>query len=167
MRDIFYVKGVTYMKEVMKFVNWFRVHNNADLKQFDFAEPLTQMKVMKLLYYVQGVSLAVDNEKAFPEKIVAWKYGPAVEEVHKKYIGQRNITGTISQEDLDDYHEIEHDPKLRIVVNAVQSSFGDKSAIELMHQTHHETPWKETPQSNEILPQLMKEFFLKEVVEVK
>ncbi len=40
------------MKEVMKFVNWFRVHNNADLKRYDFAKPLTQMKVMKLLYYV-------------------------------------------------------------------------------------------------------------------
>ena len=155
------------MKEAMKFVNWFRVHNYANLKQYDFAEPLTNMKVMKLLYYVQGVSLAVNNEKAFPEEIVAWKYGPAIEEVYKKYIGRRNITGTISQKDLDDYHEIEDDPKLSVVVNAVQDSFGDKSAVELIHQTHHEAPWKETPQSGEILLELMKDYFLKEIVEVK
>ena len=128
------------MKKVMKFVNWFRVHNYADLKQYDFAEPLTNMKVMKLLYYVQGVSLAVNNEKSFPEKIVAWKYGPAIEEVYKKYVGQRNITGKISQKDLNDYNEIENDPKLQRVVNAVQDSFGDKSVIELIHQTHHEDP---------------------------
>lgn len=155
------------MKEAMKFVNWFRVHNNADMKRYDFTEPLTQMKVMKLLYYVQGVSLAVNNEKAFPEDILAWKYGPAIEEVHKKYIGRRNITGTISQKDLDDYHEIEDDPKLSAVVNAVQDSFGDKSAVELMHQTHHEVPWLKTQQSNVISTSLMKDFFLKEIVEVK
>lgn len=154
------------MKEVMQFVNWFRVHNNADLKRYDFAEPLTQMKVMKLLYYVQGVNLAVNDEKAFPEKIVAWKYGPAVEAVHQKYSGCRAITGTISQSDLDDYHEIEDDPELGAVVNAVQDAFGDESAVELMRQTHHEMPWQKTPQSTVISPELMKAFFLKEVVEI-
>lgn len=154
------------MKEVMKFVNWFRVHNNADLKRYDFAKPLTQMKVMKLLYYVQGVSLAVNNEKAFPEKIVAWKYGPAVEKVHKKYAGCRNILGSITQKDLNDYREIESDPKLSIVVNAVQDAFGDKSAADLMHQTHHEAPWQDTPQSEAISLKKMKDLFLKEVVEI-
>ncbi len=97
---------------------------------------------------------------------MAWKYGPAIEEVYKKYIGHRNITGTISQKDLDDYHEIEDDPKLSAVVNTVQDSFGDKSAVELIHQTHHEVPWLKTQQSNVISTSLMKDFFLKEIVEV-
>lgn len=152
------------MTDVMKFVNWFRVKNNAQIRQFDFADELTQMKVMKLLYYVQGTSLAVYNRKAFPDDVIAWKYGPAVESVHSRYAGKRGIVGKITSEDLADYKEIEADPEMASVVHAVQDAFGDKSAIELMHQTHSERPWKETRQSDIIDPGLMKDFFETELV---
>ena len=37
------------MLSVMTFVNWFRVKSNAQMRRYDFADELTQMKVMKLL----------------------------------------------------------------------------------------------------------------------
>jgi len=152
------------MIDVMKFVNWFRVKSNAQMRQFDFADELTQMKVMKLLYYVQGTSLAVYNEKAFPENIIAWKYGPAVEVVHNHFVGKRGIVGEITSGDLADYQEIEANSKMASVVHAVQEAFGDKSAIELMNQTHAERPWIETRQSGIIDPELMRDFFRTELV---
>jgi len=155
---------VAVMTDVMKFVNWFRVKSNAQIRQFNFADELTQMKVMKLLYYVQGTNLAVYNKKAFSDDVLAWKYGPAVEAVHTRFAGKRGIVGVITAEDLSDYKEIEDNSELSTVVHAVQDAFGDKSAIELMNQTHSERPWKETRQSDVIDPELMKIFFKTELV---
>ena len=47
------------MIDVLKIVNWFKVRNYSDMKTNDNVEALTQLKVMKLLYYAQGVSLAL------------------------------------------------------------------------------------------------------------
>lgn len=152
------------MEKVMRFVNWFRVKNNAQMRQFDFVEELTQMKVMKLLYYVQGTSLAVYNQKAFPNDVLAWRYGPAIAEVHDHFAGKRGIVGEITQQDLQDYQEIEANAQLATVIHAVQDAFGDKSAIDLMNQTHSEQPWQATRQSEVIAPELMKTFFKAELV---
>jgi uncharacterized phage-associated protein len=56
------------MIDVLKIVNWFKVRNYSDMKTNDNVEALTQLKVMKLLYYAQGVSLAVYDKVLFPEK---------------------------------------------------------------------------------------------------
>lgn len=40
------------MYNVFKVVNWLRVKNYAELRQSDYAEVLTQMKAMKLLYII-------------------------------------------------------------------------------------------------------------------
>ena len=45
------------MYNVFQVVNWLRVRNNADLRIDPNAEELTQMKAMKLLYYIQAASL--------------------------------------------------------------------------------------------------------------
>lgn len=69
------------MYDVFKIVNWLRVRNNADLQANPNAEELTQMKAMKLLYYIQAASLVVTGHRMFKDDIVAWRYGPAVESV--------------------------------------------------------------------------------------
>lgn len=151
--------------DVFKIVNWFRVASNAQMRLLD-AEELTQMKVMKLLYYVQGTHLALFDEKAFPNDLVAWKYGPVVEAVHDKYAGQRGIVGKLAHDRKAqaDYVEINNDERMKIVVQAVWQTFGEMSAIQLMNQTHQERPWKETPQSQPIDAQLMATYFKAEVV---
>ena len=45
------VEKMTY--SVFKVVNWLRVKNNAELRVDPNAEELTQMKAMKLLYYIK------------------------------------------------------------------------------------------------------------------
>lgn len=160
-----FVRGGMKLTDVFKIVNWFRVTSNAEMRTYD-AEELTQMKVMKLLYYVQGTYLALRSEKAFPNDILAWRYGPVVREVHDKYSGQTGIVGNISDDKTaqHDYESIEPSSDLGIVLKAVWLTFGDKSAIELMKQTHEERPWKETEQSDIISPDLMEDYFKAEVV---
>ena len=42
---------------IMKIVDWFRIKNIILQKSDEYVEDLTQMKVMKLVYYAQAVSL--------------------------------------------------------------------------------------------------------------
>lgn len=53
----------------LKIVNWLRVRNNAELRLDPNAEELTQMKAMKLLYYIQAASLAVTGRRLFASDI--------------------------------------------------------------------------------------------------
>jgi len=106
------------MTDVFKIVNWFRAVSNVQMRQYD-ADELSQLKVMKLLYYVQGTFLAMHGEKAFPDDILAWRYGPAVKAVHDKYAGRVSIVGQLSAADLADYHTVQDDEKLEQVLAAV------------------------------------------------
>ena len=40
--------------------------------------PIDEMKLHKLLYFVQRECLIAHNELMFPEQFVAWKYGPVM-----------------------------------------------------------------------------------------
>ena len=116
------------MYDVLKIVNWMRVKNKAELIENENAEELTQMKAMKLLYYVQGVSLVYLKHRMFPNDILALKYGPAVSKVHQKYQGQREIVGEVSENDIDDYNELSANSKVNDVLNTVWDTFGYMSA---------------------------------------
>lgn len=151
------------MTDVFKLVNWFRAVSNAQMRQYD-ADELSQMKVMKLLYYVQGTYLAIHGEKAFANDILAWRYGPAIKAVHDKYAGKVSIVGQLRSSDLADYNEVRQDDRLEPVLTAVWQAYGDMSAIQLMKKTHEEAPWLETNQSQVISPELMADFFEREIV---
>lgn len=157
-----------FTNDVLKVVNWFRVKNFSDMKLDDNVEPITQMKVMKLLYYVQGVSLAAYEKKMFPDDIVAWKYGPAISKVHSKYHGMRAIVDesadTLEECALKDYNELENHPDISTVVNSVYETYGDMSASDLLKQTHKELPWKKTEQSSPISIDLIKNYFKEEIL---
>lgn len=147
------------MYDVMKVVNWLRIRNQSDLKTNENAEVLTQMKLMKLLYFIQGTSLVYLNERFFPQDVVAWKYGPAVEKVHNKYRGQREIVNTINEEDVKDYKELNESPKHAEILSSVYDTFGNKSAYDLMRITHKQSPWINTDQGKAISDTEMINFF--------
>lgn len=147
------------MYDVLKIVNWMRVKNKAELLENANAEELTQMKAMKLLYYIQGVSLVYLDQRLFPDDIIAWKFGPAIPKVHQKYAGQREIVGEIKESDIDDYNELSKNSKVNDVLNTVWDTFGYMSASQLLKQTHNESPWKDTKQSEVITDDEMRKYF--------
>lgn len=147
------------MYDVFKVVNWLRVRNNADMRTNPNAEELTQMKAMKLLYYIQAASLSITGHRMFNNNIVAWKYGPVVEEVHEKYRGYRGIVGEIKESDLNDYSELQNDYEASSILNSIYDVYGYSSAYDLMRQTHSEKPWQETRQSEVISDKAIKDFY--------
>lgn len=155
--------------DIMQLVNWFRVRNISDMKTNEMVEPLTQMKMMKLLYYAQGITLAAFDKELFKDEIVAWRYGPAVDSVHQQFLGQREIVPSDLNEGLDekiinDYETVNKDSEVNMVLNTVMDVYGDKSAIELMKMTHNEAPWKNTEQSGIISKDVIKEYFKENIL---
>lgn len=101
-------------------------------------EPMTNMRLQKLLYYVQGWSLARRNERAFAERLQAWEHGPVVPSLYKrlKDLGKNPIPA-------DRLNEPDIDPDLRAFVASVWEDYRIDSAITLRHRTHEESPWKD------------------------
>lgn len=48
---------------------------------------MTNLKLQKLIYFAYATYLSETGEKLFPEKIIAYKFGPVVEEVYQLYKG--------------------------------------------------------------------------------
>lgn len=116
------------------------------LSRPDVGDTISNLKLQKLLYYCQGLHLAMYEEPLFPEKIYAWNYGPVVPEVYSQYkaFGAKGID-VPDEVDTSVFNENQKE-----LINDVFTLFGQFSALKLMEMTHEETPWKATQQNDEI-----------------
>jgi uncharacterized phage-associated protein len=53
--------------------------------QYDDGDPISPLKLQKLLYYCQGFNLGAYNHPLFKEDIEAWEHGPVVVSVWRSY----------------------------------------------------------------------------------
>lgn len=111
------------------------------------------LKLQKLLYYAQGICLALRRRPLFPERIKAWEHGPVIPQVWKDYEGQGNLPRP------DDFNLLAVDPEVAAILDRVYAEYGQYAAWALRNMTHQERPWVETPRNEEIDRQLMAEFF--------
>lgn len=151
--------------------NWFLVRHSSEMQRDEAVdEKLTQMKLHKLMYYAQGVNLAVFSERLFGDEILAWKYGPVVRSVYDRFKGQRELSNVIDDCELDDYEKISADENTNMVLEAVYDKFGGYSAGQLRNMTHNEAPWIEAYNegrgSSSMDDKLIEEYFKENVVEV-
>ena len=100
-------------------------------------EPVTNLKLQKLLYYVQGWHLALRNEAAFPDRIEAWVHGPVQPGVYGAYKTYRwmGITGDVADTSLAE-ETVE-------VIKSVLETYGGEGGYQLELRTHLEQPWLE------------------------
>ena len=98
-------------------------------------DPITNLKLQKLLYYVQGWTLALQGRPAFTERLEAWVHGPVQPAVYGIYKSNRwnPIYQEVSSPDLDE--------EFADLVTEVLKVYGPDSAYELELRTHSEPPW--------------------------
>lgn len=100
---------------------------------------ITNLKVNKLLYLVQGWSLALSGEPMFTDTIEAWPYGPVIPAVYhefKKY-GNKDIPDICGNYSI----EIFSPEQLGILLD-VAAQYATVSAWELVDITHApDSPW--------------------------
>ena len=116
-------------------------------------EYITNLKLQKLLYFVQALCLTIFDKKAFSEKILAWSYGPVVNEVYQKYKKNHanEITSECSVKDISS--------GLYKIIDEVVTCYGSIEANKLIDFTHEEEPWKNTEINKEIDVDLIKNYF--------
>jgi len=118
-------------------------------------EYITNLKLQKLLYFVQAICLMIFDKKAFPEKILAWSYGPVVNEVYQQY--KQNHANTINSEST--VKNISSG--LHKIIDEVVNCYGSIEANKLIDFTHEEEPWIKTEVNKEINIDLIKNYFNK------
>lgn len=96
---------------------------------------ITNMKLQKILYYIQGYALIMCGTPAFSDDIHIWAYGPVVPEVYFEYCLHRSNPIPKQDRDLSSILEmIRNAPEIINVVDAViQKSFllTDKEIVEM------------------------------------
>ena len=126
----------------------------------DAGDTISNLKLQKLLYYAQGVTLALTGNPLFPEAIEAWQHGPVVPSVYRKYkdsgAGPVKLDGGV---DFDQFDE-----NTREILNDVYQVYCQFSAWKLRNMTHDEPPWANTPQSTEISHAQLTDFFMTRVI---
>lgn len=121
-------------------------------------ETISNLKLQKMLYYLQGFFIAIFEKKLFEEPIEAWQYGPVVKEVyfHFKDFGSSSISINTDEKSIE-LTQIESE-----LFEEVMKEYGQFSAIKLMNMTHEELPWKKTFSENpqgEISYELLDSYF--------
>ncbi len=116
---------------------------------------ISPLKLQKLLYYVQGFNLAINEKPMFNEDILAWVHGPVVREVYSQYRdhGSNHIPPPEGI-DFDIYSSEEKE-----LIDDVYTVYGQFSAWKLRDMTHAEPPWSSTPMNQIISRQKLKDYF--------
>lgn len=113
------------------------------------------LKLQKLAFYSQAVSLVIHNKPLFSDKIEAWDYGPVVRSLYSKYksyeqdIPHRQVKLRLSAEDME-------------AIDIAMSYYGNMTGSQLITLTHSERPWQEAYEkgrNSEITQQSMKDFY--------
>lgn len=104
---------------------------------------LTNLKLQKLLYYVQVMHLKKYKSPAFNNKIEAWNYGPVVVDVYREY--KHNGKNVL---DIDN-PTFNLPANMQDVVDGVIEEKGMYTGYSLMRQTHREKPWKNAYNSDD------------------
>ena len=105
----------------------------------DEADPLTNLRLQKLLYYAQAWSLIVRGGELFPETLEAWRRGPVVVEVYQELAGDHS-TNQISPVAFANQADLPGD--VADFVRRVWDAYKRHSATQLSEMSHNETPWQ-------------------------
>lgn len=121
----------------------------------EHGDSISNLKLQKMLYYMQGFHLAYFNTPLFEDDMVAWQYGPVVQNVYSafKRFGKGEIT---LSKDVD---IIKLTPEEEALFDEVYEVYGQFSAVKLMEMAHNEFPWKTTEISDVITKDKLKSFF--------
>ena len=99
----------------------------------DYKVAIDEMKLHKLLYFVQRESLVSLNKPAFTEAIQAWKFGPVVTVVHNKYT-KGLINDQCRSADFGEFKPI---------IDRVYNAYSSKDSWTLSLISHEEYSWRQ------------------------
>lgn len=108
---------------------------------------VSNLKLQKLLYYVQAYFSVKKGTPCFSDDIEHWRHGPVVREIYSEY----KIYFNDNIRDFnDDFPEDMIEKEDKLLINDVVDSYKGYGPWEMVEKTHKEKPWQET-KSDEII----------------
>jgi uncharacterized phage-associated protein len=108
-------------------------------------DPVTNLRLNKLLYFAQGIHLVNTGAPLFPEEIEAWPLGPVVPDIYHKYKPHKE--SPIVAAPLSSHRERFTDAEYSSLLDTLRE-FGIYSTPHLVDLTHiHGGPWDESMRS--------------------
>lgn len=121
-------------------------------------KPLSNLKLQKILYYLQARFLVETGEPIFNDNMEKWKYGPVIPSVYHEFklFGSaaiekvsntlrvvRDDSNNVTDIRFEEFNEncIETDDKL--IISQTVNSLSDFGAFELVELTHEHSIWKD------------------------
>lgn len=122
--------------------------------------PISNLKLQKVLYYIQAAFLVEFGKVCFKEKILAWDYGPVIREVYDEFkvygreaIPEQNQTKSL----VFDHSKVQivcqkeafslKQEEKSIIDKVIQAYSPIDNPFELVEKTHEEDPWKNAHKS--------------------
>lgn len=132
----------------------------------DNGRHISNLKLQKILYYIQAAFLTEKGEPCFDEDIVCWRHGPVVKSVYDRFrchadssIPRQNEIPRLAIEDGQlrmknkpfDYNDYEEEDRSRM--EEVILGLAGFGPWYLVDRTHEEDPWKSLREYNLIISQ--------------
>ena len=125
----------------------------------EHGDSVTNLKLRKLLYYLQGFHLAFFGTPLFNESIEAWTYGPVVPVVFQEF--KKYKKRDINPDNYTDSLVLTDDEQQ--MFDMVYQEYNQFSAVALMNLTHNEGPWKNHDTGDVITHDELRNFFLTQI----
>ena len=107
--------------------------------------PVSNLRLQKLLYFVQAKFLVEKNEPCFTQKMEAWNFGPVVPKVYKAYRYYGN-TPIPCEDESDDFSIRRSDRK---IIDSMLDSCSQYATSTLVDITHGQDPWIHAHQTDD------------------
>jgi uncharacterized phage-associated protein len=123
-----------------------------------YDDEITQLKLQKLLYYIQGTYLGAGGYAVFDDEMLAWKHGPVVHAVWQQYkdCGKEQLQADVS--------DISLEPFDKETIEEIYKRYRTFTTKELVDKTHGETPWINARDDNDIITkESIKDYFSENV----
>lgn len=174
----YFFKDVKLIKTIDEFVKL--IQRDRKLEGIDIAKYIlskikcTQLKLQKLVYMCFADYLCNTGKELFTDRIVAYKYGPVVEDVYKKYrkYGYKLIDEEAKNIESDSKYEMPSKSRILfaedgtekiISIEKTLNKYGNLSASKLVELTHKEnTPWARTHKGTFIFNPVIENNIIKE-----
>lgn len=137
---------------------------------------LINLKLQKLLYYVQGWSLGITKQKFIDCDFEAWVHGPVCRQIYERFKASKTLYSYINLEDRrhsdEELYSITDED--RDFIDYILENYAGFSGAELESMTHQERPWIEAREGcapmqscqNKISDEVMKEYFGEKWLEI-
>lgn len=122
---------------------------------------MTNLKLQKLLYYAQGLHLALFHSPLFNDPVEARMHGPVVRSVYFDY----NEYGNQPIPKPEDFEIAAIDADTRQFLDEVYEVYGQFSAWKLRNMIHQEMPWKNTDINHVITHDKLEQFFQTRIID--